>query len=91
MRPISQRRFASVPARETGYHSAAISMRQTEVNIPQFLVFVLGCFPGLLGFSLFLSFILGQYRFPTLALLSGFTIGFLNRLWPLRKVITFRF
>jgi putative membrane protein len=61
-----------------------------ETNIPVILVFVLGCFMGLLGLSRFLSFILAQYRFRTLALLSGFMIGSLNRLWPWREVIAFR-
>lgn len=61
-----------------------------ELNIPVILVFVLGCFLGLLGFSRFLSWILTHYRFPTLALLAGFMIGSLNKVWPWKQVISFR-
>lgn len=59
-------------------------------NIPVILVFVLGCFLGLLGFSHFLSWILTHYRFPTLALLAGFMIGSLNKVWPWKEVVAFR-
>jgi putative membrane protein len=61
-----------------------------EFNIPVIIVFVLGCFLGLLGFSRFLSWILTHYRFPTLALLAGFMIGSLNKVWPWKEVISFR-
>lgn len=62
----------------------------TEMNIPVVIIFVLGCFLGLLGFSRFLSWILTHYRFPTLALLGGFMIGSLNKVWPWKQVISFR-
>lgn len=62
----------------------------TEMNIPVVIVFVLGCFLGLLGFSRFLSWILTHFRFPTLALLGGFMIGSLNKVWPWKQVISFR-
>lgn len=61
-----------------------------EVNIPVIIVFVLGCFLGLLGFSRFLSWVLTHYRFPTLALLAGFMIGSLNKVWPWKEVTIFR-
>jgi len=61
-----------------------------ELNIPVIIVFVLGCFIGLLGFSRFLSWILAHYRFPTLALLAGFMLGSLNKVWPWKEVTLFR-
>jgi putative membrane protein len=61
-----------------------------DLNIPVILVFVLGCFLGLVGFSRFLSWILTHYRFPTLALLAGFMIGSLNKVWPWKQVISYR-
>ncbi len=61
-----------------------------ELNIPVILVFVLGCILGLLGFSRFLNWILTHYRFPTLALLAGFMIGSLNKVWPWKEVISYR-
>lgn len=62
----------------------------TEMNIPVILVFITGCFLGLLGFSRFLSWILTHYRFPTLGLLVGFMIGSLNKVWPWKEVTLFR-
>lgn len=62
----------------------------TGLNIPVILVFVTGCFFGLLGFSRVLSWILDHYRFPTLALLAGFMIGSLNKVWPWKEVTLFR-
>jgi putative membrane protein len=61
-----------------------------EFNIPIILVFISGCFLGLLGFSHVLSWVLTHYRFPTLALLSGFMIGSLNKVWPWKEVIAYR-
>jgi putative membrane protein len=61
-----------------------------ELNFPVITVFAFGCFFGLLGFSRFLSWILTHYRFPTLAMLAGFMIGSLNKVWPWKEVTLFR-
>ncbi len=61
-----------------------------DFNIPVIIVFVLGCFLGLLGFSHFLSWVLKNYRFATLALLAGFMIGSLNKVWPWKEVVSYR-
>jgi len=61
-----------------------------EMNIAVILVFATGCFFGLLGFSRLLSWILTHYRFPTLAILAGFMIGSLNKVWPWKEVTLFR-
>jgi putative membrane protein len=61
-----------------------------ELNFTVIIVFALGCFLGLLGFSRFLSWILVHYRFPTLAMLAGFMIGSLNKVWPWKEVTLFR-
>lgn len=61
-----------------------------QFDLPVILVFVMGCFIGLLSFSRFLSYILEHFRFPTLALLAGFMIGSLNKVWPWKEVIAFR-
>ncbi|NOT75979.1 MAG: DUF368 domain-containing protein [Cyclobacteriaceae bacterium] len=60
------------------------------LNFPVIIVFVLGCFIGLVGFSHVLSWVLKNYRFPTLAVLAGFMIGSLNKVWPWKNVIGFR-
>ncbi len=61
-----------------------------EIDVAIVGVFILGCIIGLLAFSRFLSWILKHYRFPTLALLSGFMIGSLNKVWPWKEVVSFR-
>ncbi|MBX7125660.1 MAG: DUF368 domain-containing protein [Cyclobacteriaceae bacterium] len=59
-------------------------------DIPVILVFVTGCFFGLLGFSHFLTWLLANYRYPALALLAGFMIGSLNKVWPWKEVVEWR-
>lgn len=53
-------------------------------------IFMVGCILGLIGFSRFLSWILTHYRFPTLAMLAGFMLGSLNKVWPWKEILTFR-
>ncbi len=59
-------------------------------DLPIVLVFVAGCFIGLVAFSHFLNWILKNYRFPTLAMLAGFMIGSLNKVWPWKEVVAYR-
>lgn len=61
-----------------------------DLNIPVIVIFASGCVLGLIGFSHFLNWILNHYRFPTLALLAGFMIGSLNKVWPWKEVVTYR-
>lgn len=61
-----------------------------SIDIPVIIVFVSGCLIGILSFSHFLTFILAQYRYTTLALLAGFMIGSLNKVWPWKEVVAFR-
>ena len=55
------------------------------------MVFVLGCATGLLLFSRTLSWILEKYHSITVALLAGFMLGSLNKVWPWKEVISYRF
>jgi putative membrane protein len=59
-------------------------------DFPVIIVFVIGCFLGLTGFSHVLSWILKHFRYPTLAVLAGFMIGSLNKVWPWKEVVAFR-
>ena len=52
--------------------------------------FGLGCIVGLATFSRVLSWTFKNYRNTTLALLTGFMIGSLNKLWPWRNVLEYR-
>lgn len=44
--------------------------------------FAAGCVAGLLSFSHVLSWMFQHYKTPTLALLGGFMLGSLNKVWP---------
>lgn len=46
------------------------------------LVFGLGCLIGLVAFSKFIHWLLQSYKVPTLAMLAGFMLGSLNKIWP---------
>lgn len=48
------------------------------------VVFASGCIVGLATFSRVLSWTFKYYENPTLALLTGFMIGSLNKIWPWR-------
>lgn len=52
------------------------------------LVFALGCAFGLLAFAKVLKAALQHYRDVTLALLTGFMLGSLNKVWPWKQTLT---
>ena len=54
------------------------------------VVFGLGCVLGLAVFSRILSWTFERYRNTTLAALTGFMIGSLNKIWPWRNVLSYR-
>jgi len=58
-------------------------------RFPVILVFLLGCAVGLISFSRFLTWILTNYHNATVALLAGFMIGSLNKVWPWRAVLEY--
>ncbi|MCA9184190.1 MAG: DUF368 domain-containing protein, partial [Planctomycetales bacterium] len=51
-------------------------------------LFGLGCALGITGFSKILRWLLGNYHSPTLAVLCGFMIGALRRIWPFQLDLT---
>jgi len=53
-------------------------------------VFALGCASGLLCFSKVLNWLFTQYRNLTMALLTGFLLGSLNKVWPWKETLTTR-
>ncbi len=54
----------------------------TELNIPVLVVFAVGCAIGIVSFSHLLSWLLKKYYMLTIALLSGFMVGSLLKVWP---------
>ncbi len=59
-------------------------------NIPILLTFALGCITGILSFSRLLTWILDHYHSFTVALLAGFMLGSLNKIWPWRHTLEYR-
>ena len=53
-------------------------------------LFVLGAVIGLLSFSRVLKWLFKNYHNLTLALLTGFIFGSLNKIWPWKKIISYR-
>ena len=50
----------------------------------------LGTIVGLLSFSRILKWLFANYKNYTLAVLTGFIAGSLNKIWPWKKVLTYR-
>lgn len=61
-----------------------------DLNFLKIGIFMLGCLVGLLSFSKILKWTLTNFRKPTLALLTGFLVGSLNKLWPWKENIVNR-
>ncbi|MBK6265805.1 DUF368 domain-containing protein [Marivirga sp. S37H4] len=59
-------------------------------NIPVILTFIAGCIVGILTFARFISWLLHKYQSMTVALLAGFMIGSLNKVWPWKVIDSFR-
>jgi putative membrane protein len=53
-------------------------------------VFATGCLLGLATFSRFLSWLFKIYPNQTLALLTGFMLGSLNKVWPWKIILSWR-
>ena len=49
-----------------------------------------GAIIGLLSFSRVLKYLFANYKNYTLVVLTGFIIGSLNKIWPWKKVLTYR-
>ncbi len=69
----------------TGLLKAVLHGEITLDAIATLAVFALGCISGLLAFSRVLRWLLVRFHDQTLALLCGFMLGSLRKLWPLRE------
>jgi putative membrane protein len=58
-----------------------------EVNISIIITFALGCLLGILSFARVVSFMFRRYHNATLAVLTGFMLGSLNKVWPWKEVL----
>lgn len=55
-------------------------------NIPVLLIFMVGAAIGIITFSNLLSWLLKNYHNLTVAVLAGFMVGSLNKVWPWKEV-----
>jgi putative membrane protein len=60
-----------------------------EFNATVISLFILGCIIGISVFSSILDWLLRRYHDLAVAVLSGFMIGSLNKVWPWKKTILF--
>lgn len=59
-----------------------------EWDFKKLIIFILGAFVGLLSFSHLLKWLFKHYHNITLALLTGFIFGSLNKIWPWKMTQT---
>lgn len=59
----------------------------SQLNFKVIGLFVLGCITGLLSFSHLLSWMLRKHHNLTLAILTGFMLGSLNKIWPWKETL----
>lgn len=57
-----------------------------DLNIPVLLLFLGGAAIGIIAFSNILSWLLKEFHTLTIALLAGFMVGSLNKIWPWKEV-----
>ena len=58
-----------------------------EFNIPVIVVFVIGAVAGIISFSHLLSWLLQHWHDVTVAVLMGFMVGSLNKVWPWKETV----
>lgn len=66
------------------YIIAAVS----ELRVGILALFVVGAVTGIVAFSHVLSWLLKKYHTATIALLTGFMVGSLNKIWPWKETLS---
>jgi putative membrane protein len=62
----------------------------SDLNIGILIIFLSGAVVGIISFSNLLSWLLKRYHNQTIAVLAGFMVGSLNKVWPWKNtIITF--
>lgn len=59
-----------------------------DIDVKKLVIFALGAITGLLSFSHILKWLFKNYHNITLALLTGFIFGSLNKVWPWKKTLS---
>ncbi|GAA4851488.1 DUF368 domain-containing protein [Algivirga pacifica] len=60
----------------------------SNLDITKIATFGAGCVVGILAFSRVLHFLLKRYHDATVALLTGFMLGSLNKVWPWKETVS---
>jgi putative membrane protein len=60
-----------------------------ELNLGIIFIFAAGGVMGLLGFARLITWVLNHYHHITVAVLAGFMLGSLNKVWPWRQGLEF--
>ncbi|MFN2395235.1 MAG: DUF368 domain-containing protein [Bacteroidales bacterium] len=63
------------------------AVKDFQVNI--ILIFGIGCVVGIISFSNIISWFFKKFPNGTMALLTGFMIGSLNKLWPWKEITSY--
>lgn len=71
----------------TGILRDAVHFEASLSDLITALVFATGCLVGLLSFSRFLRWLLARHQAATMAVLCGFMLGSLVRIWPFQRAI----
>ena len=61
-----------------------------ELNLVVIGLFIFGCIIGLVSFVRVISWVLDKYHNMAVALLAGFMMGSLNKLWPWKETLEYR-
>ena len=77
-------RLHPAPAGQVSVHHAG---RRATSNIPVIVIFVVGAVAGIISFSHLLSWLLKHWHDVTVAVLMGFMVGSLNKVWPWKEVV----
>jgi putative membrane protein len=59
----------------------------SSLNIGVMLLFIVGAVAGIISFSHLLSWLLKKYHTATVATLTGFMVGSLNKVWPWKETL----
>lgn len=59
----------------------------SSLNVKVLITFAIGAIAGIISFSHLLSWLLKNYHGLTIALLTGFMVGSLNKVWPWKQTI----
>ena len=67
--------------------TSALKNPFADGSLLMIIVFSFGCLIGLILFSKFLNYLLTHFYGPTMAVLTGFMIGSLKKIWPWKNIV----